>query len=148
VKALTVQEIFSYAIKIEQESYLFYKTAAEHMTNQDSVHVLQDLAREEVQHIDVLHKLQALEPADKGESKRNAISSATEQMPIIEYPDIAGTMDPVELFQVALERERQTEQLYGMFEELSKMDERIADTFSTLREQELLHVRRIEGLLS
>ena len=143
MKRLTVREIIKFGIKIEKESFRFYRNASKKIEDNETKSLTDDLADQEIEH---LNKLQILLNED--------IVTAAELNETVETDDIlsesivktsaikkgAGSID---ILGIALEREKNTKQNYERFLNLTPMNEQIADAFKELREMEEKHVQII-----
>jgi rubrerythrin len=63
---------------------------------------------------------------------------------IVNTAEISGESSPKDVLEVALEREKNTEQTYRMLSTLSNLDEDIVAIFDRLRYQEAGHVSKIQ----
>jgi rubrerythrin len=63
---------------------------------------------------------------------------------IVHTGEITEDTSPIEVLNIALEREINTKNNYEMFLELVKMDETLIDAFEMLRNKEQEHIRIIK----
>ncbi|MDP8201560.1 MAG: ferritin family protein [Candidatus Tenebribacter burtonii] len=148
MKELTLKEIIEYAIKIEKESYSFYKKAENIVDDQNVKKLLILLANEEIDHQNRLLVLidEEIVSAKELEKKRDVNISLMES--IIATSNIVENCSSREVLKIALEREKNTEQSYSMLLTLSDISEEIVNIFDELRLQEKGHVQKIQNRIN
>lgn len=135
---MKITEILEYSIKIEHESRLFYKKAAETITDESVRPLLQELEEEEIKHESRLADI--LDSVPEG----NAAGFSRETMEgLIQNRIIAPDATAREILETALEREKHTRDFYGRVATLTNLTADVVDLFDMLFEQESGHVTRI-----
>ncbi|MEA1971803.1 MAG: ferritin family protein [Candidatus Cloacimonadota bacterium] len=145
MKELTIKEIIEYAIKIEKESYNFYKIAENIVKDIDAKKLVSLLANEEIDHQNRLKALidEKKVSAEELEKKGNIDTLLLDK--IITTPNMTSNSTSMEILEIALEREKNTEQSYAMLLTLSNISDDIINIFDELRLQEKGHVQKIQN---
>jgi len=147
VEKLTVEDILSFAMRIEEESFRFYRTARDVFGDDDSSRIMDQLAQEETNHINWLRELLE-KPAAKSVNPEDTIGFDTDLFKgMIIGEEIHSRLTTRDILNIALEREKKTMHLYDTMHSMSSMNETVRDTFRVLREQEQSHVHRVQKLL-
>ncbi|HNZ54513.1 MAG TPA: ferritin family protein [bacterium] len=147
MKDFTIREIVEYAEKIEAESHKFYALAAEMIKEPDTKNLAFDLAEEETKHFNHLRdllnesRLTSLE-LDIVVSQGIDLLNRT-----VKTAEITGDSDPIDILEVALEREINTEELYKMYLTFTNLPDNVVKVFEDLRNQEIGHQNRIKTLI-
>jgi rubrerythrin len=147
MERLTLQEILHYAVKIEEESFSFYKTASQNIKDKAAMHTVGELAEDEIGHINWLktllneEKVSAEELAGKVELNRENLEG------IIVQGEIKPNASSVEILHIALEREFDTRDMYHKLQTLSNMNEDLRSLFSKLKDKEQGHADRISSII-
>jgi len=145
MKTFNVKEIIEYAIKIEKESFEFYNRAYEQVSDPDVKDLTVQLAGEEVDHQNRLRDLINKEKVDP-ELLLKEMQIDTEIMDrIVETSVIPINASPLNVLEIALERENNTEQTYAMLMTLSQITDDIVEVFEDLRKQEQGHANKIKA---
>lgn len=147
MKALTVQEIVEYAIKIEQESFTFYQSAAETIIDERALKIIHVLADEEMTHINRLRELLHMPKTTSLEMVKVATVEGIHFINMIPTNPISKSASRQEILREALAREKKTRDLYKRMVEMATMSPPVQDTFQALEEQEQQHVIRVEALI-
>jgi rubrerythrin len=143
MKKLTVNEVLEYAIKIEKESRDFYENSHNVLKDDALKSLVTVLMKQEEEHLKTLKAL--LDDSQKKSFSKvliNVDSSMLTQ--IVHTGEITEDTSPIEVLNIALEREINTKNNYEMFLELVKMDETLIDAFEMLRNKEQEHIRIIK----
>lgn len=141
-------DVIRHSQKIEQESYAFYTAAEGCISEPQLKELVKELAAAEVEHFNLLRgllderRLAAAELAAKVSFEEPTLDKL---VPVRPLPD-SGTAR--EILSVALEREKNTRNLYQRLLALTNLSAELSRTFEYLVAQESGHVRRIEGRLS
>jgi len=145
MKIFNVKEIIEYAIQIENESFEFYIRAAKNTAEGDVKDLLTKLSGEEIDH---QNRLKALIDETKVNSelllKEMEIDTAVMDR-IVKTSLIPDNASPLEVLQVALQREKNTEQTYAMLMSLTQISDDVVEVFEDLRLQEQGHVNKIQA---
>ena len=141
MKKLTVNEVLEYAIKIEKESYDFYDHSRTVLKDDELKSLLTLLMRQEEEHLKSLKTL--LKDSRKKSFSQDLINVDSSKLTqIVHTGEMTGDTNPMDILNIALEREINTKNNYDMFLELVKMDE----TLSNLKEAILLHLGTLEDV--
>ena len=145
MKTLNVKEIIEYAIKIEKESFEFYNRAYEHVNDPDVKDLTVQLAGEEVDHQNRLRDLINKEKVDPELLMKEMEIDTGIMDRIVETSVIPINASPLNVLEIALERENNTEQTYAMLMTLSQITDDIVEVFEDLRKQEQGHANKIKA---
>ncbi len=145
MKVFNVKEIIEYAVKIEKESFEFYTRASENLKDEQVRELTAQLAKEEIGHQNRLRELIDKELVSPELMLKEMEIDTTIMDRIVATSKISPEASPMEVLQVALERENNTEQTYAMLSTLSQISDDIVEVFEDLRKQEQGHARKIEG---
>ena len=138
MKKLTVKEIIKFGMKIEKESYRFYRTASKKLEDNETRSLTGELAKQELDHLNKLKNL--LNEENVNEILDDDDTSLGSIITTSKIQQGAGALD---ILNIALEREINTKENYERFLTLSPIDEQIAKTFKDLKEMEEKHVEII-----
>jgi rubrerythrin len=145
MKEFSVREIVEYAIRIEQESFAFYSNASEVLQNLEVVELTRALAADEVDHLNRLRQLLSKKTITPAELAIRLNLDTTLMDRIVETHPIVSTSSSLEVLNMALEREQNTERTYTMFMTFTNIAENIVKLFGDLRNQERGHANRIQS---
>ena len=148
MKVFNLKEIIEYAIKIEKESFEFYNKAYDKVDDPDVKDLTAQLAGEEVDHQNRLRKLIDEKTVSADILFKEMEVDTTLMDRIVEtsvIPEDAGALD---VLNVALEREKNTEQTYAMLQTLSQITDDIVKVFENLRLQEVGHANKIQARIN
>jgi rubrerythrin len=148
MKIFNVKEIIEYAIQIEKESFEFYTRAAKNTIEGAVKDLLVKLSGEELDH---QNRLKALIDETKVNSelllKEMEVNTAVMDR-IVKTSLISANASPLEVLQVALQREENTEQTYAMLMTLTQISDDVVEVFEDLRLQEQGHVNKIQARIN
>ncbi len=148
MKIFNVKEIIEYAIKIEKESFVFYTNAANLIEDADVNALLVKLSGEEVAHQNRLKSLIDETKVSPEFLLKEMEIDTTIMERIVETSAIPVDASALDVLNVALEREKNTEQTYAMLMNLTQISDDVVDVFEDLRLQEQGHVNKIEARIS
>jgi rubrerythrin len=148
MKLLTINEIVDYAIKIEQESYRYYRLAEKIIADKPALEVLHLLAEEEKKHIEWLQNLIITKEENRERLKDAVRIDKNSLNSIVPVKRITSTSSKHEILGKALEREKKTKELYQGMHNMATMNEPVRNTFKYLRDQEREHILRLEALIN
>ena len=140
-------DVIRHSQKIEQESYAFYTAAELRVSEPRMKELVKELAAAEVEHFNRLRGLldeSRLKPEELAAKVSFEESSLDMLVPVRPLPE-SGTAR--EILSVALEREKNTRNLYQRLLALTNLSAELSRTFEYLVAQETGHVRRIEARL-
>ena len=143
MEELTVEEIIKYAVRIERESFGFYRKASKFLGGSEVGLLTDELAQEEVDHMNQLKGLldeERISVEDLNETIDIDTSMFTR---IISTPEIPPLATPLDILHIALRREKDTLSNYEMLLTLTAFNEDIIATLVKLKQMEEVHVRRI-----
>ncbi|KPJ87054.1 MAG: hypothetical protein AMS17_09695 [Spirochaetes bacterium DG_61] len=143
MKKLTVNEVLEYAIKIEKESYDFYENSRKVLKDDELKSLVTLLMRQEEEHLKSLKAL-LIDSQKKSSFKALINVDSSKLTQIIQTEEITEDTNPIDILNIALEREINTKNNYDMFLDLVKMDDNLMDTFEMLRDKEEEHIRIIK----
>jgi rubrerythrin len=138
MKKLTVKEIIKFGMKIEKESFRFYKGATKRLEDDETRLLTDELAKQEIDH---LNRLKNLLHEESVNETLDADDTLVES--IIKTSNIQKGASALDVLNVALDREINTKENYERFLALSPMDVQIAKTFKELKEMEEKHIEII-----
>jgi rubrerythrin len=142
MEKMELEEIFAIAIKREIKSHEFYHDVAGKVKNTDARKVFEQLAEEEMEHMETLEKLKD-EPAAyvkfNPPAKDFKIAEATE----IEAPTL--DMKPREAIALAMKKELESVEFYRGLS-AAATDSNIKAIFDNLVNMELNHKARLENV--
>jgi len=137
---MKISDILKYSIKIEHESMLFYKNAADLVSEEGVKALLAELEAEEVKHesrlVDILHS------ATDGDAEGFDYTSLDK---LIQNREIPENADALAVLAIALEREEHTRDFYRQVSTMTNLDANVIDLFIMLFKQESGHVTRIKN---
>jgi rubrerythrin len=135
----TIGQIIRLAVLREQEAYSFLMAVSECVESADIKYILQDLAKEELEHKDKLE----LELMKLGEVYRSEEMQAEDENPYYIEADQFTGMDYADLLKLCIEKEDISFRLYiNMAVQVRQRESR--DIFLALAEEELRHKLRFE----
>jgi rubrerythrin len=147
MKEITIQEAIEYAQNIEMESYRFYKNTATILKEPQTVELAEKLSREEEKHYNQL-KVLLQENATPEELSRKVTLDPKDYIDnIVTTSDVAEDASALDILNLALEREKKTEQLYGMLLSLSNLNQTMIRVFEDLRKFEQGHVEMVSEMI-
>ncbi|MCK5738973.1 ferritin family protein [bacterium] len=137
---VNVADILKYAVKIEHESMLFYTQAADIVTDEAVQKLVSALRSDEVQHQAYLEQLL------KVTADSNKPVEFDEQLlrKIVTNPAIPPGAGAKDVLLIALDREKNTRNLYNTIATMSNLDNDVVELFEMLYDQESNHVLKIE----
>lgn len=139
---MTLEDVLKYAVKVENESNLFYGAAVKVVTNGAVGELLLALQEEEVKHEDRLSKILEM-TLDK-----SMFAFAGEQLDrMVDNSDIPADASVKAVLEIALEREKATRDFYSRVSTLTNIDASVVEVFEMLFDQESGHVTRISKML-
>jgi len=137
---MKIIDVLKYAVRIENESQLFYKKAKDTILQEETKKLLEFLLQEEVEHGNRLQKkINSLINSDTTVN----IDKADFYI-LVENSPIDKSMSKEDIFKVALEREIATRNLYSKISSITNLDADIIDIFTELYTQESGHVKKVE----
>jgi rubrerythrin len=148
MEQLTVEEIIKYAIRVEQESFQFYRRASRILAGSELKGLVDELSEQEVCQISEL-KAYIKDDTEVDEKLSRLLTVDTTLFDrIIATDDIPPRATPVDILQIALERETLSRKNYEMLQELAKITDDIRSSFRSLREMAERHVEMIRGRIN
>lgn len=147
MKDFTIREIVEYAEKIEAESHKFYSEAAQKINEPDTKKLTFDLAEEETKHFNHLRDLLNRERLTSLELDIVVAKGIDLLNRTVKTAEITEDSDPIDVLEVALEREINTEELYKMYLTFTDIPDNMIKVFEDLRNQEIGHQNRIKALI-
>ena len=143
MKRLTVREIIKFGIKIEKESFRFYKNASKNIEDNETKLLTDDLADQEIEHLNKLQRLLNEDRVTTSELNETVETYDILSESIIKTSSIKKGTGAIDILTIALEREKNTKENYERFLKLTPMNDQIAGTFKELREMEEKHIQII-----
>jgi rubrerythrin len=143
MEQLTVEEIIKYAIRVEQESYQFYRRASRILAGNELKTLVDELSEHEVCHISEL-KGYIKDDTEVDENLSRLLTVDTTLFDrIIASDDIPLKATPLDILRIALERESMSRKNYEMLYGLPKITGDIRSTFRSIMEREDAHIMMI-----
>ena len=140
--SIKVEDVLKHAIRIENESQVFYRTASQRVQDDAVKVLLKELEAEEVKHAarlsGILEDVQGLEFSD---------FDRTTMEKLITTASIDDDDDQEGVLRVALEREKNTRDFYAQILTMTNLEANIIDVFEELHTQEQGHYQRISSKL-
>lgn len=144
MQQLTIEEIVEYAVHIEKESLQFYKEASEKFKSDESLRSLTDeLAEQELGHIEHLKGLLKNKEITVDRHVHTVNVDRAFRKRIVPTRTIPEDATPHQVLEIALRREVDTRETYAMFLDLTRLDARVMETFTRLKEMEQTHIEII-----
>ena len=143
MKRLTVREIIKFGIKIEKESFRFYRNASKKIEDNETKSLTDDLADQEIEHLNKLQILLNEDIVTTAELNETVETDDILSESIVKTSAIKKGAGSIDILAIALKREKNTKENYERFLKLTPMNEQIADAFKELREMEEKHVQII-----
>lgn len=137
----TLDTVFDLAISREAAAHLFYRDLAAKVSHAGVRETLEQLAKEELRHQDLLTVLKA-EPLIQAKFAPVADYHVAESEP--DVPVTPG-MPLRDVVTIAMKNEQQAASLYGRLSKLTSSPE-VRDLFENLMNMELGHKRKLEDL--
>lgn len=147
MKDFTIREIVEYAEKIEAESHKFYALAAQMIKEPGTKKLTLELAEEETKHFNHLRDLLNRERLTSLELDIVVAKGINLDNRTVKTAEITEDSDPIDVLEVALEREINTEELYKMYLTFTDIPDNMIKVFEDLRNQEIGHQNRIKTLI-
>jgi rubrerythrin len=148
MKEFTIQEVIEYAQRIEMESYQFYKRAAEILEDPETVDLVEKLSEEEEKHYNHLGNLLSLDNTTPDVLGRKIqLDKSDYADKIVSASEISIDATTLDILNIALEREKNTELLYGMLLSLTDLNEAMTRMFEDLKKFEQRHVDQISAMI-
>ncbi len=143
MRDLTLIEIIEYAEKIELESFSFYSEAVNIVNDESIKELLSQLAADETDHHNFLRSLRHL-PSLSQIDMELALPVKKSQLPtIVHHLKIETNSSLLDILNIALDREINTEKTYAMFMTFTALDDIIIKFFEELRLKEQGHINKI-----
>ncbi len=148
MKEFTIQEVVEYAQKIETESYRFYRKMAAILEEPATVEFAEKLSMEEEKHYNQLAGLLTGEEiAPEQLETRVALEGVDDLDGVVPNREIPEDSTALEILNITLERERRTEQLYGMLLVFTDLNAVMVKVFEDLKGFEKSHVARVSAMI-
>jgi len=143
MEELTVEEIIKYVVRIEQESYQFYRKASKILEGNEIKLLTDELAELKVEHVNQLKGLLNEETITLEDLTYmlNIDTSLFDR--IIQTHEIPAQATTLDILSIALEREKNTQKNYEMLLTITALNVKIIRTFSLLKGIEEKHVKKI-----
>ena len=147
MRGLNLKEIIEYSEKIELESYEFYSKAKDIVDEEDTKSLLTLLADEETGHYNHLRSLINKGHLTEEELDAKLMLKEDTLSQYVNTDKIEAGFSGKQILEIALDREKKTEQLYAMFMTFSDINIKVLEIFTDLRNQEKGHVNKITARL-
>jgi rubrerythrin len=143
MEELTVEEIIKYAMRIERESYGFYRKASKFLEGSGLEGLTRTLAEEEVGHLNQLRSLIEQERIAQEDLADQVDIDTSLFTRIISTQDIPSMATARDVLYIALEREKDTRANYEMLLGIAAFNEEIRSTLRMLKKMEEEHMRML-----
>ena len=147
MKDFTVKEIVEFSQRVEQESYDYYKSAQTRLSDQEVIDLTEELAQAEIDHFNRLRALVSETKLTEAELKEKISIEADTYEKCVAKSEIPPDPSSRDVLNVALEREKNTRNLYQTLLAFTNLSPDITKTFEHLVGQEAGHVKVIESKL-
>jgi len=150
MEELTVEEIIRYAIRIEEESYLFYREVSKRLDKTNLKSLTDELCNHAVEHLCMLKRCINEEHLYVDENDLSAtidLDTSSFDM-IIHISSIPAQATALDILNIAINRERGIEYTYDMIKKLSRVCNKIKKLFGALKESESSHVIEIKSSIA
>lgn len=139
----SIEEIVAFAIEKEKEAADFYRAAADQEAIQVNKNVLEDYAKEEEKHEEMLRAF-SFDKEAVGKYKFKKINDLKRADYLVEMEFTAG-MTYFEVMRIAMKRE---EKAYKLYKDLSQSadSEDVTNIFKILAQEELKHKNSLETI--
>jgi rubrerythrin len=144
MRNLSLKEIIEYSEKIELESYEFYAKAKDIINEEETKSLLTLLANEETEHYNHLRGLINRGHLTAEELDAKLMLKEETLTQFINTDKIEKGFSGKQILEIALDREKKTEQLYAMLLTFTDLKPNIINVFKDLRNQEKGHIEKIE----
>jgi len=146
MKDFTIREIIEYAANIESESHKFYTAAAAKVTDPDTKTLAAELSEEETGHYNHLRDLISKERVTSSELDK-MVTKIDLSDRMVKTDEIDFSSDPIDILEIALEREINTERLYTTYLTFTNLPTDVIKVFEDLKNQERGHQNRIKTII-
>ncbi len=147
MRGLNLKEIIEYSEKIELESYEFYSKAKDVVEDDETKSLLSFLAEEETDHYNHLRSLINKGDLTAKELDAKLLLKEETLSQFVHTDKIESDFSAKQILEIALKREKKTEELYAMFMTLTDINVKVLKIFTDLRNQEKGHVEKISARL-
>ncbi len=147
MREFTVEEILEFSRNIEMESYNYYTTAAKQLADSTLKVLVEDLAREELQHYKRFNRILENKTLNREELDTRISIARKDHDKLVETREMLKNPTPRFILETAYEREINTGNLYRTLTAFTNLSDDIIQTFSDLMDQEQGHANRISNLL-
>ena len=147
MRELTIREIIEYASNIEAESHKFYTEASEKISHPETAQLAKELSEEETGHYN--HLMDLINEKRLSSTQLDTIISGKEAIEdkMVKIDDITADSEPIDILEIALQREINTERLYTTYLTFTNLPENVIKVFEDLKHQEVGHQNRIKTLI-
>lgn len=143
MEELTIEEMIRYAVRIQQESFLFYRKASRLLEGNELKKLADALADDKVHHLRELKNL-LNECIANGDDLNDMVDVDTALFDeILEKGFIPVHATPADVMCLSYVREKITKETYDMILKLPMLHEKVVRVFSTLIELQERQVRDI-----
>ena len=148
MKEFTIQEVIEYAQKIETDSYRFYRKMAAILKEPETVEFAEKLSAEEERHYNQLAGLLTEEEIEAEQLERRVALEGVDDIDgVVPAPEIPDDSTALDILNITLEREKKTEQLYGMLLAFTDLNAVMVKAFEDLKGFERNHVTRVSAMI-
>jgi len=144
MEELTIEEVIKYAVRVQQDSFLFYKRAAKRLEGNELKSLADELADHKVHHLRQLKKLLSECTIDNEDLNAMMDIDTTLFDEILESDEIPVQATPKYVLYLSLIREETTKKTYEMILNLPFLNEQMVKVFTMLSEMEKTHISDIQ----
>jgi len=143
MEELTIEEMIRYTVRIQQDSFLFYRKAAKLLEGNEFKTLADTLADNKAYHLRELKKLlnECIIQGDDLDEMVYVDTTVFDE--ILERGNIPVHATPIDVMCLSYVREKNTKKTYEMILQLPALHEKVARVFSMLMEMQDRHMRDI-----
>jgi len=136
MEELTLEELIKYTVRIQQDSFLFYRKAAKILEGNELKPLTDELADFKASHLKRLKELLGEYALETQGSDYMVDVDTTLVDEILDSGEIPAQATPRDVLLLSLSREDKTRRIFEMVLSLSSLDDKAQRTFGTLRQEE------------
>jgi len=143
MEELTIEEMIRYTVRIQQDSFLFYRKAAKLLEGNEFKTLADTLADNKAYHLRELKKLlnECIIQGDDLDEMVYVDTTVFDE--ILESRNIPVQATPIDVMCLSYVREKNTKKTYEMILQLPALHEKVARVFTMLIEMQDRHMRDI-----
>ncbi len=144
MEELTVEELVKYAVRVQQESFLFYRRAAKILEGNDVKTITDELADGKALQLKRLKEALIRYTLNVDNEDYMVDVDTTFFDAILENGDVPAQATPRDVLLLSFDRENKTVKAYEMILELPLVEKQILRVFNTLKKMEQEYMNHIQ----